>query len=293
MILIGGATGQLGQAAVAQLVKQGAKGQFAVLARDAAKAKSYSDQGIEVRLGDYDRPDILSEAFAGITQFLFISTMSGDRGPQQRAVVDAARAAGIRHVIYTGLAIRDIATLQVEPLMASHFETEDHIRASGMDWTFLRNTIYAEAIAQIAGPDALRAGISLPASTGRVPYALRSEMGEATANLLLQSVHVGKTYNLTGRAAWSYGDIAAALSRLTGHRLSHSDISPARLQDILSNAGMPEFMICLTLGTLGDIAAGQYDLASNDLEALLGRPAASLDDMLLKVFGLSDIPAKA
>lgn len=165
MILIGGATGQLGQAVVAQLVKRGAKGRFAVLTRDSAKAKSYSDQSIEVRLGDYDRPDILSEAFAGITQFLFISTMSGDRGPQQRAVVDAARAAGIRHVINTGLAIRDIATSQVEPLMASHFDTEDHIRASGMDWTFLRNTIYAEAIAQIAGPDALRAGISLPAGT--------------------------------------------------------------------------------------------------------------------------------
>lgn len=293
MILIGGATGQLGQAVVAQMLKQGAKGRFAILARDAAKAKSYSDQGIEVRLGDYDRPESLSDAFAGITQFLFISTMSGDRGPQQRAVVKAARMAGVRHVIYTGLAIRDIATSQVGSLMGSHFETEDHIRASGMDWTFLRNTIYAEAIAQIAGPDALRAGILLPAGMGRVPYALRSEMGEATANLLLQSGHVGKTYNLTGSDAWSYADIAAALSRLTGQSLSYSDIAPARLREILSSAGLPEFMIWLTLGTLGDIATGQYDLASDDLGALLGRPAASLDDMLRVAFGLNDLPATA
>lgn len=287
MILIGGATGGLGKAVVEQLLERGAKGRFAVLARDPAKAKPYADQGIELRMADFDAPDGLAAAFAGIERFLFISTMSQGRAAQQRRVVDAAAAAGVKHIVYTGLAIRDIATSAVRELMASHFETEAHIRASGMAWTFLRNSMYAEAIPQIAGPGALRDGISLSAGTGRVPYALRAEMGEAAANLLLQPGHAGKTYDITGNESWGYGDIAAALSRLTGKPLGYRDIPEESLRDALRAAGMPDFPIWLTLGTLHDIRAGQYDIASHDLETLLGRAPAPLDDMLRKVFSLA------
>ncbi|SEB38302.1 SDR family oxidoreductase [Rhodobacter sp. 24-YEA-8] len=284
MILIGGSTGQLGKEVVAQLLRREAKGQFAVLARDPEKAKIYADQGIEVRLGDFDSPESLGPAFAGISRFLFISTMSQDRGAQQSRVVDAARAAGIRHIVYTGLAIRDIATSAVRDLMASHFETEDRIRTSGMQWTFLRNGMYAEAIAQIAGPKALTDGLSLPGGAGRVPYALRAEMGEAAANLLLGEGHEGKTYNITGSDAWSYADIAAGLQRLTGRAIGYQDIPEEALAVGMRAAGMPDFVIWLTLGTVRDIRDGQYDIASRDLEILLGRAPKSLDQMLASVF---------
>ncbi|MCL4066444.1 SDR family oxidoreductase [Pseudomonas sp. GX19020] len=284
MILIGGSTGQLGKEVVAQLLRREAKGPFAVLARDPEKAKIYADQGIEVRLGDFDSPESLGPAFAGISRFLFISTMSQDRGAQQSRVVEAARAAGIRHIVYTGLAIRDIATSAVRDLMASHFETEDRIRASGMQWTFLRNGMYAEAIAQIAGPKALTDGLSLPGGAGRVPYALRAEMGEAAANLLLGEGHEGKTYNITGSDAWSYGDIAAGLSRLTGRAIGYQDIPEEALTAGMRAAGIPDFVIWLTLGTIRDIRDGQYDIASRDLEILLGRAPKSLDQMLASVF---------
>lgn len=287
MILIGGATGQLGKAVVEQLLKRGAKGRFAILARDPAKAKSYADQGIEVRQADFDAPSGLAGSFAGVERFLFISTMSQDRSAQQRRVVDAAAAAGVRQIVYTGLAIKDIATSGVRDLMASHFETEDHIRASGMAWTFLRNTMYAEAIPQIAGPAALQDGLFLSGGAGRVPYALRAEMGEAAANVMLQSDHSGKTYDITGSESWSYADIAAALSRLTGKALSYRDIPEDSLRDGLRAAGMPEFPIWLTLGTLQDIRDGQYDMPSRDLERLLGRAPATLDEMLRAVFPLA------
>ncbi|MFB9221627.1 SDR family oxidoreductase [Paracoccus cavernae] len=284
MILIGGSTGQLGKEVIAQLLRRNAKGLFAVLARDPEKAKPYADQGIEVRYGDYDRPSELGPAFAGIDRFLFISTMSQNRGEQQRHVVDAARASGVRHVAYTGLAIRDIATSGVRELMESHFETEDRIRASGMRWTFLRNTMYAEAIAQIAGPKAPAEGVFLPGGTGRVPYALRREMGEAAANMLLQEGHEGKTYTLTGPSSWSYADIVAALSRRAGRPLVYQDIPEAALADGLRAAGLPEFVIWLTLGTIRDIRDGQYDLPSRDLATLLGKEPQSLDEMLGAVF---------
>ncbi len=284
MILIGGATGQLGQSVVRQLLKQGAGKKFAVLARDVSKAKVFTDQGLAVRIADFDAPETLAPAFAGIERFLFISTMSQDRGPQQKKVVDAARAAGVRHVVYTGLAIHDIATSGVNMLMSSHFETEDHIRASGMEWTFLRNTMYAEAIPQIIGPNALNDGIFLPGGDGRVPYALRAEMGEAAANVMLQDGHRGQTYAITGNEAYSYGDIAEGLSRLTGRDLGYRDIPEDQLREIMRAAGIPDFPIWLTLGTLQDIKQGQYDLKSNDLERLLGRPPASLDAMLRDLF---------
>ncbi len=283
-MLIAGATGQLGRAVVAQLLRRDAKGSFAVLARDAAKAKPLADQGIEVRIADFDQPETLKGAFRGIARFLFVSTMSTDRAPQQLRVVDAAAAAGVKHIVYTGLAIKDIQTSGVRDLMLSHFQTEAHIQASGMQWTFLRNTMYAEAIRQIAGPNALNHGIVLSAGDGRVPYALRAEMGEATANLMLQEGHVGKTYDLTGAASISYAEIAEGLSRLVGRNLPYFDIPESALRVMLREAGMPEFPIWLTLGTLEDIRAGQYDLVSRDLESLLGRRPNSLDSMLESIF---------
>lgn len=287
MILVSGATGQLGQSVVNHLLKRGAKGRFAVLARDLVKAKQYADQGIEIRHGDFDNPDSLTTAFADVERFLFVSTLSQNRGAQQTAVVAAARRAGIKHIVYTGLGIRNIATSAVQSLMGSHFETEDRIRESGMAWTFLRNTMYVEAIPQIVGGGALSTGIALSGGDGRVPYALRDEMGEAAANVLLSGHHSGKTYTLTGGTAWSYGDLAAALSGITGRQLGYQDIEQDDFRLQLIAMGLPDFMVWLTMGTVQDIRDGQYDIATRDLEHLLGRPPAALDAMLRSVFQLS------
>lgn len=284
MILVSGATGQLGKEVVTQLLNKGAKGKFAVLARDAGKAKFWADQGIEVRIADFDQPDSLVNAFAGIETFLFISTMSMDRGTQQIAVVDAAAKAGVGHIFYTGLAIRDITTSAVRDVMQSHFDTEDHIRRSGMKFTFLRNTMYAEALLQILGPNVLNDGIFLSGGTGAVPYASRAELGEATANALLGGNHDGKTYDMTGASSWSYADIAAGLSRLTGNALPYVDIPEAALADGLKAAGLPDFVIWLTLGTVKDIRDGQYDLASDAMAKLLGREPKDLDATLNDLF---------
>lgn len=278
MILVTGATGHLGRAVVQQLLKSGAKGQFAVLARDPAKATPYANQGIEVRIADFDSPETLATAFAGIDTLLLVSTLSLDRAAQQKIVVDAAARAGVAHIVYTGLAIRDIGSSAVRNIMLSHFETEDHIRQSGMAYTFVRNTMYADAIPIIAGPDALSKGIFLPAGEGRVPYALREELGEAIANVLLQSGHEGRIYNLTAPTAWSYGDIAQTLG------VPYTDIAPYTLHKGLTASGLPDFMVDLTLGTLQDIRNGQYDIPSDDLTTLLDRPPLGLADLLPRVF---------
>jgi NAD(P)H dehydrogenase (quinone) len=284
MILVTGATGQLGQSVIQQLSRLAPTSAFSALARDQVKAQPLLDAGIEVRIGDYDRPTTLKRAFQGVKTLLFISSISMERAAQQRRVVDMAAYAGVNHIVYTGLAIRDIRTSAVANVMASHFETERHIQDSGMAFTFLRNTMYAEAIATIIGPTALEQGIALNAGAGKVPYALRRELGEATANVLMQPGHEGRTYQLTGAHALGYGEIAQQLSALTGRQLRYADIPADTLRSHLAAAHLPPFMVELTIGTLEDIKHHQYEVASADLANLLGRAPAAPTEMISEVF---------
>jgi NAD(P)H dehydrogenase (quinone) len=284
MLLITGATGQLGSAVAQQLRQRQAK-DWAVFARDAAKARPFADHGIAVRVGDFDDPASLATAFDGIQKLLLISSRSMDRAAQQRQVVDAALATGVRHIVYTGLAIRDIATSHVRGLMQSHFDTEAHIRASGVAYTFLRNTMYTDALPEIIGPTWRQQGIHLPAGNGRVPFALRREIGEATANLLLQDGHAMQTYDITGSASVGFDDIAQALSHLTGQTVRYADADPAVFAQRLHANGQPKFMVDLTCGTALDVRDHQYELDSDTLPKLLGRQPAGLSDALMEVFG--------
>ena len=284
MILITGSTGQLGASVAQQLLDRTEKRQFAVFARDAAKAAHYKARGIRLRIGDFDDPSSLPVAFAGVSKLLLISSRSMNRAEQQRRVVDEAVNAGVKHIIYTSLAVQDINNSHIQNLMESHFDTEAHIVMSGVNYTFLRNTMYADALPEIIGSAWRKHVISLPGGKGKVPYALRREMGEATANLLLQNGHDGKTYNITGNAAYSYHDIAKALSELTGQSISYSDVDPEAFKQQLQTIGLPKFLIDLTAGTVLDIKDHQYEVHSNTLHKLLGREPAGLQAMVQEVF---------
>lgn len=284
MILVAGATGNLGREVMKHLTGYGADHEVGILARDPAKADHYARLGIPVRIADYDQPETLTTAFAGVRKLLLISTMSMNRAEQQKRVVDAAVAAGVRHIVYTGLAIRDIDTSGVRDLMISHFQTEDHIRACGVAWTFLRNTMYAEALPVIVGAPAAEGAILLSGGEGQVPYASRAEMGEAAANVLLQTGHEGQTYQITGAQAWSYGEVAMALTAAKHRNFIYQDIAPDTHREALEALRLPPFLIDLTLGTVKDIRDGQYDIVSDDLQQLLGRAPTPLPALLNDLF---------
>jgi NAD(P)H dehydrogenase (quinone) len=284
MILVTGATGQLGAQVVSHLLRRAPAGAFSVLARDPAKAAPLMDQGIEVRLGDFDDPASLQRAFSGISKLLLISTMAPNRLQQHRQVIDAARQAGVAHVFYTGLAIRNIQTSHVRELMQSHFQTEDYLKASGMDYTLLRNTMYAEALPVIVASGRAGNRIALPGGDGRVPYVLRQELGEATANALLDDGHRNRTYHLVGSQAYGYADVAAALGRLQGTPVRYQHVPAAQFARRMQDNHASDFDIFLTLGTLQDIASHQYAISCDDLPALLGRPSLPLDALVSHVF---------
>lgn len=286
MILITGATGNLGTSVIKQLEQHLNKDQFVLTSSKEASAVLLTNQGYQARIADFSNPSSLKQAFEGIEKLLLISTMDQSRAEQHKQVIDAAKAQGVKHIIYTSLAIKDINTSAVKDLMMSHFETEKHLIDSGLSYTILRNTMYADALTQILGPNALTQDINLPGGTGTVPYVLRREMGEATANLLVQAGHENKIYNITSPNSYSYADIAAALSALTGKSIAYQDINENDFNNILKQIGFPDFLIYLHAGTIKDIKEHQYEINDTILSTLLGRQPADITVFLKELFNL-------
>ena len=286
MILITGATGNLGEHVVNQLLKTTSLNEFAIFARNEEKAKKFTAQGIQVRLGDFNHPSTLTSAFKGIEKLLLISTMEMNRFEQHKNVIDAAKSAGVKHIYYTGLAIQNINTSNVQRLMQSHFDTEDYILQSGLTFTFLRNTMYTDAIPLIVGEQVFQNGILLPGGEGKVPYALRREMGEAIANLVVQNNHENVIYNITGEHSYSYDDIAQVLSEISHKQVNYIDADEAVFEQLLKDINMPDFMIYLTKGTVLDIKQHQYEVTTPTLSTLLGRSPLDLKSALKEIYQL-------
>lgn len=286
MILVTGATGNLGSSVVNQLLKKSNSENFIVTSSNQEGVNNLTSKGLQARLANFSKKETLIETFKGVEKLLLISTMDQNRFEQHKNVIDAAKYQGVKHIIYTSLAIKNIQTSGVKDLMISHFQTEDYIKQSEVTYTILRNTMYADALTQILGENALHQDINLPGGSGKVPYALRREIGEATVNLLLQDGHENKTYALIGSHAVDYKDIAETLSRLTGNTIHYNDISEDHLKNVLKKIGFSDFEIYLYAGTLYDIKNQQYEIESDTLQKLLGRPTASTEDFLKELFDI-------
>jgi NAD(P)H dehydrogenase (quinone) len=146
--------------------------------------------------------------------------------------------------------------------------------------------MYADALVQILGQKALSSDIKLPGGTGKVPYALRSEMGEAIANLLVSDGHHNEIYDIVGSQSYSYEDIAKELQKISGLKIQYKDISEEQFSTNLRNIGFPDFAIYLHAGTIKDIKNHQYEIKSSALQELLGRPTAGITDFLKEIFNL-------
>lgn len=286
MILVTGSTGHLGATAITHLLKKTDPKNIVAFARDKNKTQHFKKQGIEVRLGDFDDIDSLNRAMHGIEKVLLISTIAHHRYQQHQNVINAAKKAGVKHIAYTGVTIKDVNSMVMKPLMDSHFQTEDYIKASGIQYTFLRNSLYAEVIPLYVGDRVFETGIYLPTGEGKVPFALRREMGEVAANVLLQNSHVDKTYHITGSELYSFQNIAEQLSLLSGKTLEYKDADPIRFSNTLLEHGVPQMGIDIASGFSADIKNKQYEIVTKDMEVVLGRKPASLTQSLKEIYHL-------
>ncbi|HEX8427349.1 SDR family oxidoreductase [Hymenobacter sp.] len=286
MILVTGATGQLGRAVLQTLIGKTAPNQLAALVRDADKAADLLAQGVDIRVGNYGDCASLEQAMQGITKVLLISG-GGERDALQQHynVVDAAQKAGVQCLAYTSRALKDPSTL-ANQLMERHFQTEEYIKASGLPYVFFRNILYMDVLPQFMGPRVLTTGINLPAGQGKVAYALRSEMGEAIAKVLLESSCDNRTYFLTGSQAYSFYDVATALSSLSGKPVGYTPVGTAEFEKALKDRGVPEPVIQRISPFMTDIKNGQEEDVSSNLEQLLGRKPTALTEGLRTLFNL-------
>ncbi|GAA2940384.1 SDR family oxidoreductase [Kitasatospora cinereorecta] len=273
-IVVTGATGELGRLVVEQLLATVPADRIAAVVRDREKAAGLAARGVEIRVADYDRPQTLAEAFRAGDRVLLISGSEvGRRVPQHSAVIDAARAAGVAQLAYTGVLGGPDADFQ---LAAEHRVTEQLILDSGLPYTFLRNGWYTENYTANLAPVLEHGTVVANAGDGRVASATRADYAAAAAAVLTGEGHLGAAYELSGDVAWSLAEYAAAVSAATGREITYTDVPAAAHQEILVGAGVPEGFATILVDVDEAIRRGLLAGTSGDLARLAGRPTTPL-----------------
>ncbi len=275
MIAVTGATGHLGQLVIDALLKKVPASEIVAAVRTPAKAKALAAKGVQVREADYSRPETLTKAFEGVDRVLLISGNEvGQRVPQHRAVIDAAKAAGVRLLAYTSLLRADTTPLLLAP---EHVATEQYLQGSGLPFALLRNGWYFEnQTAALAF--ALQHGALVGASgEGRVAAASRADYAAAAAEVLTSSGHENQIYELAGDTSYSRAELAAEVSKQTGKTIPYRDLPEGEYAKILAG-----FLPAEIAGVLANCETltkdGALDDDTHTLSKLIGRPTTSLSE---------------
>ena len=282
-LLVTAATGQLGKLVVAKLLDSTPAVQIIAAVRNLKNADGLSALGVEVREADYNRPETLDAALAGIDRVLLISSNEvGRRVPQHRHVIEAARRAGVDLLAYTSVLRADTTELL---LAVEHRETEVILQESGVPFVFLRNGWYTENRAAFL-TTALGHG-QLPglASEGRFSWAPRADYAAAAAVVMTTEGHAGRIYELAGDEAHTLSDFAAEVALQTGRPLAYQDMSEADFRTLLVGAGIPEHLAEAVADSDAVASRGGLFDESRQMSRLIGRPTTPLLTAVAEMIG--------
>lgn len=280
-LLVTGATGKLGTKIVDSLLKTVPAEQVAVSVRNPEKAAGLEARGVDVRKGDFDSPETLDTAFAGIDRLLIISA-DGDnetRIRQHGNAVAAAERAGVKFIAYTSIAKASESTNLMAP---PHVATEAAIKKTGIPYSFLRNNWYLEN--EIPTIQAVLAGAPwvTSAGNGRVGWATQQDYAEAAAAVLSGSGHENTIYELSGKLL-TQEELVSELGSVLGKDVNVQQVDDTAYAAIMKDAGLPEFIIPLLVGIQESIRSGSLEVESNDFEKVLGRPATPVKEALTEM----------
>lgn len=283
MIVLTGATGQLGAQVARQLLRQLPADQIGVSVRDTAKATELAERGVRVRRGDYSDPDSLAEAFEGAECVYIVSSdVSGDEAlAQHEAAIDAAYAAGAERVIYTSHQAASGNSLFAP--MRDHAATEKYLVDRGGALTSLRHGFYAATVPWLIGP-ALETGTIAAPIDGPVSWTTHADLAEADAIVLSGEGGVdGLTSPLTSPEALDLDDVAGILSEISGRRIARVVVGDDEWKAGLVEQGVPDAAAEFSLGIFRASRRGEFNVTSSALEELLGRSATPLQSVLESV----------
>lgn len=282
MIIVTGATGQLGRAIVESLARRVPAEQIGASTRAPEKAAGLASLGVRVREADFDRPESLTHAFEGATQVLIVSSNArakgGDPLAQHRAAIDAARSAGARRIVYTShMAVSSSSEF---PPMHDHAATEEMLERSGLAWTALRHGFYASSGVVFMG-DALRTGELAAPADGKVSWTAHADLAEAAAVILAdEGRYDGPTPPLTGAEALDLADLTAIAAELTGRSIHRRLLADDELKAQMAARGAPPGAAEIVLGFYRASRGGEFATVDATLERLLGRRPTSMSAVI-------------
>ena len=286
MIFISGANGQFAKAVIHTVLAAGRASGLVVGTRDvgSAFARELAGQGVAVRVADYRRPDLMRRALEGVTKALLIPTYDSNdlRLQQNLNAIEAARGAGVKHLVYASFLKAESARVEHSRLV--HFPTEQAIRASGLGFTLLRHALYADILIGDL-PDTLRKGLlQRPGGQARCAYIAREDLGLSAAQVLLRDEPSGRTYTETMEQTYSGDEVAALMTEVFATPVRFQEVPGADWPAYMTtNWGVPPEMANSTIGTMQAIEAGEFDLVTPDYREITGRPARTMREFLQSV----------
>jgi NAD(P)H dehydrogenase (quinone) len=287
MIFITGATGHFGKATIDFLIQKGVNpNTISALARSAEKAKELINKGVNVKIGDYEDYKSLVAAFAGTDKLLLVSSSDMEHKVRQHTnVVNAAKEAGLKHIIYTSfLRKNETASSPIAFIAQQHIESEKLIKESGISYTFMYNALYADSLQMFMGEKVLETGIFLPAGSGKGAFTARLDMAEAAANLLLDQKLDKNEYIIANTVNYSMNDLAAILAGLSGKPVAYLNPTKEVYLDAVTKAGMPEMYAHFFANFSQAIEQGEFETSTTDLETILGRKPLSMKEFLNSMY---------
>jgi NAD(P)H dehydrogenase (quinone) len=287
MILVTGATGNLGKATINSLLNKGISADnIAALVRDESKSADFKSKGIQVRIGDYQNFESLKSAFEDVDKLLLISSSSeiAQRFEQHKNVINAAKETGVSHIIYTSFDMKDLRQSIMAGDVQYHADTSDYLKQAAVPYTLMDNTLYADLIPIISGNNILDEGISIPAGDGKTPFLPITEMAEALAVVLTTTGHENKEYVLAAETAFSFAEIADILSEITGTTIAYNQTDIPSYIAQLKQQGVSEDDASYLSRFAGAIAKGEFETSKSDVIQLLGRSPVSLKDFLKSMY---------
>jgi len=253
---ITGASGQLGRLAAARLLDQVDPSEVVLLSRTPASLQEFAARGATVRAADFTDPASLRDAFAGVRRLLLISTDTvGSRVAAQRAAIDAAKSAGVERIAYTSVPRPDADNPAL--VIPDHAATEADLRASGLEWTMLRNNIYADMQPPTLQQAAASGQLITNVGDGRTAYVTRADCAAAAVGALLQDDAANQAYDITGPEALGSADLAELAATIAGGPVSVVDVDDDGFTAGLTAAGLPA-EVAQVIASFGAAARGGY-----------------------------------